>query len=237
MYIQYNVIRNIKILGMSAKYNIGNILFKTKKSCYIYAKNIIDNIGVSIINKEHAQYSFFINLLNNHPECNTKIGVGINYFYIVRDTYNKKAYKTMIKRTDNTEIDFSWKYCCEFKKRSILYDLNNAMRSAVRDYTFKYKCNNKLICKYCNIKNANSYHVDHEKPSFNTLKNNFLKNTNKQIPSSFDELPKLNLTIFSANDKDFENEWVMYHNTNCNLQILCESCNLTKSKKDKIDIL
>ena len=166
---------------MKQKYYIGELEFKTKKECENYTRNIINNLGCCIINKDHTIFSFFNNLIQNHPECDDKIGVGIDYFYIQPNPLVKKYYQTMIKRLDGSEIDFSWVYCCQFKERNTSDDLLRAMREAIKYDTIKYKQKqSKLVCNFCKTENElyENYHVDHHNPSFQTLKDNFLKLTN-----------------------------------------------------------
>jgi len=214
------------------KYFIGELEFKTKKESENYTRNIINKLGCCIINKDHIYFNFFDNLILNHPECDDKKGIGIDYFYIQPNPVDRRYYQTMIKRLDGHEIDFSWVYCCQFKKRTIRYDLLRAMRESINYYTNEYKLKqSKIICNFCKIENApyENYHVDHDNPSFQTLSDNFLQLT-KNIPSSFGDCKKYNLTIFKDEDKDFKNDWVDYHNKNCNFQILCRDCNLRKKK-------
>jgi len=56
------------------------------------------------------------------------------------------------------------------------------------------------------------------------------RNCEKQIPSLFGDCKIYKLTIFKDEDEDFKNDWVDYHNKNCNFQILCRDCNLRKKK-------
>lgn len=220
---------------MKQKYYIGELEFKTKKECENYTRNIINNLGCCIINKDHTHFSFFDNLIQNHPECDDKKGIGIDYFYIQPNPLVRKYYQTMIKRLDGSEIDFSWVYCCQFKERTTSNDLLRAMREAIKYDTIKYKQKqSKLICNFCKTENElyENYHVDHHNPSFQTLKDNFLQLTKKQIPLSFGDCKIYKFTIFKDKDEDedFKNDWFDYHNKNCNFQILCRDCNLRKKK-------
>lgn len=215
------------------KYYIGNIGFKSKKQCEDYTRTIINNLGCCIINREHPQFYFFNNLILNHPSYDEKISVGIDYFYIQPNPLVKKYYQTMIKRLDGTEIDFSWVYCCKFKSKTTTEELLKAMRNSVKYDVIRFKqSQKKLICNYCNSENElyEDYHVDHHNPSFQLLKDNFLRLIEKQIPTSFTSDLKYKLTIFKEEDEEFKNEWIEYHNINCNFQILCRNCNLRKEK-------
>jgi hypothetical protein len=217
---------------MKKTYYIGELKFNTKEQCKNYTRNIINNLGCCVINKHHTHFRFFENLLQNHPDCNDKKGIGIDYFYIRHNSLNKKCYHTMIKRSDGSEIDFSWNHCCDFKERTQNEYLVKSMRNAIKDYAINYKQQQgNLICNFCKTENElfADYHVDHHNPSFKILKDTFLQLTKKQIPTVFGECEK-NLTIFKDEDEDFKNDWVDYHNVNCNFQILCKYCNLRKNK-------
>ena len=215
-------------------YFIGDIQFNSKKKCEDYTRNIINNLGCCKIDTNHEYFNFFLNLIKNHPEYHDKIGTGIDYFYIMPNPLVSKYFQTMIKRTDGTDIDFSWVYCCKFKERTSKEDLLRSLRAAIKGIVIDFKQKQgKMICNYCKNENElyENYHVDHDNPSFDTLKNNFLQSTTKQIPSSFGNCEKYQLTIFNPEDEDFKNEWIEYHNKYCNFQILCRNCNAAKGNK------
>ena len=211
------------------KYVIGDKSFKTKKS-ENYVRETIDSLGCCKIDNTHPNYSFFVGLLNNHPKCGEKIGNGIDSFYIKHNAMNRKSYETVVKRNDGTEDVFSWVQCCRFKGKTMNEYLMDAMRTAVSDSIIKYKKEHKLVCSLCGDENESvgNYHVDHDNPSFRTLRDNFMSITKTKVPSMFTECPVRHLTVFHRNDDDFRREWTDYHNANCNLQILCKKCNLHK---------
>lgn len=221
---------------MTSKYYIGVLEFKTKKECENYTRNIINSLGCCIINIGHIQFNFLYDLFRNHSEYKIKKGVGIDYFYIQHNPFNKKYYQTMIKRLDGSDIDFSWVFCCQFKERTHRFALIQCMRQSIKDTTIKYKYSKDiLICNFCKTTDElyENFHVDHYNPSFQQLKNNFLelvKKEGKEEPLTFDDCKKYNVNIFKDTDADFKNDWIDYHNKNCNLQILCRDCNLRKKK-------
>lgn len=217
---------------MKQTYFIGEQEFQTKGECQTYTRQIITNLGCGIIHKDHPHFLFFVHLLQNHPKCNEKMGVGIDYFCIQLNNMKKNNYETKIKRLDGSEMVFSWNQCCEFKKRTASNDLFNAMRTAIKDDIIHYKqSQRKLICCFCKTENElyENYHVDHHNPSFQTIKDNFLQNK-QMIPLLFGKYEITNLTMFKEEDADFKKEWIDYHKKNCNLQILCRNCNLRKKK-------
>jgi hypothetical protein len=213
---------------MKQTYNIGNIQFKTKKATEEFTRNKIKVLGCIQISKDHQDYIFFVNLLKNHPEFSEKKGVGIDYFFIQPNSLNNTYFQTMIKRTDGSIIDFSWVNCCKFKPCSPTDNLKKAFREAIKEETIHFKQNNSLVCSFCLKDNEeySKYHVDHNEPSFKTLYQDYLQKTKHKVPVKFGDCNFL--TSFLVDDKIFKDDWIAYHNSNCNLQILCSSCNLKK---------
>ena len=145
----------------------------------------------------------------------------------------KKYFQTMIKRVDGSEIDFSWVYCCQFRERTSKDNLIRSMRMAIKGDIIDFKQKQKkLICNFCKSVNElnEDYHVDHDNPSFQTIKDNFLQETTKPIPTSFDDCKIFKISIFKDEDKVFKDDWIDYHKKNSNFQILCRGCNLKKQK-------
>lgn len=209
-------------------YNIGCLIFRTKKECAQFTREIINEVGISAITKDNNYYTFFNNLLKNHDECEEKIGCGIDYFYIERNKLNRSVFETYIKRLDGSNVNFSWIHCCNFKPKSNKQNILNAMRSSIADQIIEFRNNNEMCCVQCECIDG-SFHIDHVL-SFHILSNNFLDNIKIKFPTNFDKCEKTNLTIFKKDDEKFMKEWQDYHRDNSVLQVLCKSCNLKKSK-------
>lgn len=135
----------------------------------------------------------------------------------------------IVKRLDDSEIDFSWVLCCSFKERTYNDNLTRAMRTAIIFDVIDYKKCSLLKCNICQIEDQeySNYHVDHDVVQFKTLMNNFLKITELILPSTFDSCER-NLTCFKNEDITFKTEWVTYHTNHRKYQLLCRNCNLTK---------
>ena len=219
---------------MKQKYNIGELEFKTKKECENYTRNIIENLGCCLINKDHIQYNFFNNLIENHPDYYERDFDSIDYFYIDINPLSKR-FMVNIKRLDGSSSDFSWIYCCNFKKRDANYYLIREMRKVITPDTANFKKKqNKLICNFCgnDYEMYENFHIHHHNPSFKNLKDKFLEITDKKRPTEFNNVKTYdkNVDAFKYEDEEFKNEWIEYHKKNCNLQVLCKSCNLKKPK-------
>ena len=43
------------------------------------------------------------------------------------------------------------------------------------------------------------------------------------------------MIVFKEEDIDYKTKWSEYHRKNATLRVLCENCNLSRSKKEKND--
>jgi len=211
-------------------YYIGALKFRTQKECQQYARNIINDLGPCTIQKTHKQFSFFNDLIEQHPEYDYKVGIGIKHFQFIVNPINRKALHAIVHRLDNTTMDYSWITCCNNKHKTESKVLNNVLRGAIKDDTIKYKSSqSKLICNFCKADNLDysDYHVDHSSPSFKQIAQDFiLKHPN--IPTQFNRCPISKTSTFNECDKQLETEWFQYHLQQRNYQILCKTCNLQK---------
>jgi len=204
---------------------IGELKFKSKAKAETYTRDLINKLKICEIDKQNENYNFFHDLLLRHNEYNNKVGVGIKSFLIKHNMFNNRAYEIYVKRIDNSECVFSWRYCCGI----VLSDnLTRALRHSILKQILRFKNNNNKICQICN-KDIGIFHVDHIKP-FSTIKNDFLKQNILNIPSSF-RTSSENFIKFKKQDKEFKRLWRKYHKKEAQLQILCDKCNLKKSNK------
>tara|TARA_R110000868_G_scaffold269469_3_gene528829 strand:+ start:213 stop:860 length:648 start_codon:yes stop_codon:yes gene_type:complete len=213
------------------KYHIGSIGFKTKKAATDYTRTQVKLLGVCIIKKDNLAYEFFENLIQNHSEKYEKIGVGVDYFEIRTHSVYKNL-SMLLHRIDGSNIDFSWVHCCEFKPRLPITNFKSALRMAIFPQTLEFKQNNNLICNICNANDLewSQYEVDHIKP-FSLLMPEFISIMTYPMPEIFDDCPVKNNAIFRIEDTPLKEEWINYHLQYANLQILCTTCNRTKSNK------
>ena len=74
-----------------------------QKILYSFANNKISNTSV--------EHNILLSLLNHHPKCNEKVGVGVNYFSVQQSKWKFNQYNFMIHRIDGTVTDFSFHKC------------------------------------------------------------------------------------------------------------------------------
>ena len=108
------------------------------------------------------------------------------------------------------------------------------MREAIDPQIYHFRKisinNNTYFCKYC--KTIEKLHIDHILP-FKDIQTSFIQN--KEVPSSFLKCPNTLRPIIK--EGVFKEEWKKYHLEQAKLQVLCQSCNLSKgSKQDSMEL-
>ena len=87
---------------------IGETFFAKKGDALTYLKEMLNhyklNERVSALDSD-----FLKEALRNHPECEEKIGVGIDHFVVRLADYGTRCF--WIIRSDGTEERFSYKSC------------------------------------------------------------------------------------------------------------------------------
>jgi hypothetical protein len=212
-----------------SKYKIGEVGFKTKKESYEYTRDLLNTLGVGrIITTTDYYYSYFIGLLSNHYDKESKEGVGIKNFMIVENPVDNRKKHLEIVRIDNTTTSFSWVKCSKFNSKvDSKLDLEMALRNAVHHHTFDYRKRTKDKCRICKVSGKEvEYQVDHKKKPFSKIKQDFLKTIDydlqQDIYSDKKRLPQLK-------DSEYKQQWIEYHNSIAKYQILCRKCNIKKS--------
>jgi 5-methylcytosine-specific restriction endonuclease McrA len=206
--------------------------YRTQGDFELFVKKLIYDIGVcpDIKNTHLSHYTTLIEILKRHPDFISKTQNMCN-IKIVKDTLNTTGLKILIINTDTSETDISWKCAITGKPKTDKNTLMSAMRSSVDEQIFHFRKRSNSKCVLCS--DVNKLHVDHiihfDEIVFNFM--NIIKGRNIKIPNSFGETnDNTHRKCFLEIDDNFRNEWVEYHNENASLQILCQTCNLTKPK-------
>ncbi len=213
--------------------DIGDKNFKTKKSAIEYTQKIINKIGLcpSIRTKSIDDYNFFIDLFRLHPDYPEKID-NICDISIVKNKVNTNLFQLNILKNDGSIDNISWVACVTGKKKdSFKSALRVSIEPQIKDFRTKciYECS---ICK-TKVSPIDS-HVDHEN-HFEEILCKFLKTTNKKKPTEFKDTDD-GRKSFTLNDKEYEDEWKLFHENNACLRLLCKSCNLKRPKWKNVNI-
>lgn len=204
---------------------LNGTLYKTKIATKKAIQEKIKELNLCSIEQDHKDFLFFKDLIELHENRNLKIGCGIKRFHIRRNPINYSERTLWIERIDNTEDTWSYKACLNIKQN----DLTAALRSSICQFTTTYKMSlPQLYCCYCST-NSGPFHVDHKTIPFSKIKDDFLKNTKQKIPNTFQKDSIYFNVIFLDSHRDFMDEWIAYHNSKADYQILCATCNQEKS--------
>jgi hypothetical protein len=205
--------------------------YKSQSEFEAFVKNIIyKEIGLcnDVKNIYPSHYITIIEILKRHPDFISKTQNMCN-IKIIDDTLNKNALKIIIINTDSSEIDISWRSAITGKRKGNKHHLMSAMRSSLDQQIYNFKKDNEKKCVLCHI--TDKLHVDHI-ILFDEIALNFINSQNTTIPTKFAEKnDNTNRKCFLESDIDFKKKWIEYHYKNASLRILCQKCNLTRSRK------
>jgi len=207
--------------------------YKTQSEFELFVKNLIYNdIGIcdDIKNTYPYHYNNLIEILKRHPDFTSKTQNMFN-LKIVKDVWNTSGLKILIINDDMSETDISWKCAITGKHKSDKNELMSAMRSSVDEQIFEFRKTSSNKCVLC--PNTDKLHVDHiihfDEIVFNFI--SIMKDKNIGIPNTFGETDdNTHRRCFLEIDDNFKNEWIKYHYENASLQMLCQTCNLTRTK-------
>jgi len=207
--------------------------YKTQSEFELFVKKLIYNdIGIcdDIKNTYPSHYNTLIEILKRHPDFTSKTQNMFN-LKIVKDTWNTSGLKILIINDDMSETDISWKCAITGKHKSDKNELMSSMRSSIDEQIFEFRKTSSNKCVLC--PNTDKLHVDHiihfDEIVFNFI--SIMKDKNIGIPNAFGETnDNTHRRCFLEFDDNFKNEWIKYHYENASLQMLCQTCNLTKTK-------
>lgn len=207
-------------------------LYKTKKSFEEYVKKLIyEDIGIcdNVFEEKPKYYEILISLLKRHPDFDIKTNKMIS-LKITHDALNKKALKIIIVNSDDTETDISWRNAINGKGSDVKSDLNSALRSSIENQIWDFKRTHENICETCG--STQNIHIDHEN-YFEKIVIDFT-NGRTDIPTDFDDMKdNTHRKCFKLSDEKFRKDWIVFHQKNAVLRVLCEKCNLKRPKYKK----
>lgn len=223
----------------NAKYIYAGIEFKTKNHVDDYIrKDILNNVkkypeDSSLDGKDTK---FLLDLLEGHHDPDKKIGAGVKKIKIRQDTdFNKRNRKFFIIRVDGTESNFSYKKC--ITPDSIVKKFQAACREAVSEDILYFKKQKLEECSpMCPISgkllNRHNSHVDHARPEFRNIVEQFIIENKIDIHSveieCEDDMGCHHARRFK--DKNIRNLFRVFHSENATLQLVFDKENLIKKR-------
>ena len=151
--------------------------FSSKKDATEFFKNMLDSYNDGDIISSVDDDNLLFDLIQRHPEVETKIGVGIENFYRVK-SQNHPTSCFHIKRTDGSTTDFSYSSCIKSSSPTLSQDFYSACRYAVSEKLINEKneifSNGEVNCSITgDIVTKDSSEYRHTNPRFRDIVNNF----------------------------------------------------------------
>lgn len=195
---------------------IGSMNFKTKSIAQKYVREKIYSMELGKKIKGTADFNFLLELLNNHHDKINKIGSGVEHFIL----YEKVIGTARHIKINDSDIHFSWNECAGRAQKKD--KITEAFRNAITKQITEFHNNSILRCSKCSDVFI-EVEVHHDKTPFYQLKQNFLEQYSKEIPSTFAK-DSGGKTIFRPEEHYFEMKWRRYHRKHACLVLLCKEC-------------
>lgn len=207
-------------------YIIGNQSFLTKKKATDYTRNILkNNFDKTITIDDIEVFEYLHALVSLHPYPDSKIGTGIESFYVGHDGYKNTA--LFINQKEEKHISISFIQICKFKPPTTEQFFKAAMRQAITYQIddFKNNYDGELNCNFCG--DNEKIQIDHIL-HFQKIYIDFLEKYEIKMPVYYDKEDKTNRCKFKVKDTVLRLLWCDYHKEVATLRPLCRTCNLKR---------
>lgn len=217
------------------KYNLAGFEFATKTALKAEVQRILHSYPSSPPDNilKGNDSTLIIALVGLHPNADEKIGVGIDYIFVLIIEYGTPGF--MIRRVDGSITDFSYLKCLRGKELSHRSQVLEAMRKAIRNQTSEFRRREfsnrqSIFCPLTNVQLINdpTTHVDHYEPSFIELAEKYAQEAN-----GFDGIPVISDRVrpgprlTSPHLERFQS----FHKEIAQLRLIHGSANLMRERK------
>lgn len=219
--------------------------FPNKKEAIDFFRDMRDRYraGTRISHNDAADLEA---LLERHPECVDKVGVGIDYFTTMRvPEYGTKCFQ--IVRTDGSTTDFSAPSAINAAPPPRKREVSQAFRSAVKDqingardayFAAHADSEGKVPCAVTKERVAkHEIHCDHRPPmTFEVLVTTFLAGRSLTVDSVPISAPADNQFSTTITDATLVADFVEYHRQLAQVDIIKKQVNLSQSAQNRIRV-
>lgn len=225
---------------MAKSYLVGGVEFRTQQAVVEHVRSILRRYSSGADTLNLADTAFMLDLLQRHPEAETKIGCGVASMYVADNPIypGERSRGFHLRRYDGTETDFSFWECI----RATPHDKKvvSAMRVAVEPDTLAFKQaafdaapEGVLECPDTGaLLRFGTAHVDHKAPkTFDFLVKQFFK---------VEGLRLADIAVRRSGDNEYQDllaeadlceRWVAFHNQHADLEIVSPLANLSHRKR------
>ena len=168
-------------------------------------------------------------LFEKHPHWEIKKGCGIKSIRVRQGSYNSKCFE--ILRLDGTTTDISYTQCFD-GKRTDIFEIKRACRSAVADVVWKFRDDNlvpgKSICPFTGeVLFKENTHIDHYDKKFREVFDLWIKDKDiKFIKSKLNDASIDGEMNRYFTNQEVINDFISFHNNNTHLRIVSVKANL-----------
>lgn len=180
---------------------VGPLTFKSKKDLKTYTKSLLlshKNVKIA----SGPAYQFLLDLIKRHPEAESKLCSGVNFFICQAGFGTDDTMLTIHRHNATTEV-VSWNTAINGYGRSEGAQQSYQMRRDIVNQVLDYFNSAKKVCSQCN--SLEKLDIDHITPF-------------KQI---HDEYLQLNSYEQAS--------WALFHGSKATYQLLCKSCHRKKT--------
>ena len=197
---------------------IGPMKFTTKKSAKLHVKSIVESLIGWEVRESSEHFELLMGLWLRSPsfvpgECH----------FIIGAKFAGAAMKAITCEGQN--IDWSIRSAISGRDVSLWTKLTVALRGAIRPQMQKFRSAGSGKCEQCNF---NGFcEVDH-KISFKSLMREYL-DLRGYYPSEYTY--QHSGWTFRPEDREFEEEWIRFHEGRCSLRLLCHGCQVVTQRQ------
>jgi 5-methylcytosine-specific restriction endonuclease McrA len=210
-----------------------NLTFSSQKKLKEYAVGICrKNLNI-IVDTEHVDYGFFVDMFERHPTKKFDEETDTIMFQIVDGTKSvnfdiqpplttQEPFRAYFKLGSTTWNSFSLLKKCIDKKPNTNEDIKGTFRNEISEQLSTFNEQNRYICAVCS--SHEHLDIDHIVPFADILKgftddNGFSDDIGKKSGSY----------KYYFNNRNYAEKWKTYHQDNSSLQYLCKSCHKHKT--------
>lgn len=216
--------------------------FKTQKEAREYFRAMLNRyVPGERVNPEDSRD--LLALIERHPEAPMKIGIGIDYFKVIKTPDGSNCF--YIVRGDGSGTDFSYYSCVSGKAPTRKQEVSEAFREAVkldiwnkRDNFYKEHARQDGLLPCAKTKEwirREDGHIDHMPPmTFEVIVTTFLASRGL----SYDQVPisrgEDNQTKAALTDANLAEKFREYHKSVATLDFVKSSVNLAQASPNRI---
>ena len=214
------------------EYTAGPFSWATKKAAGLFFGRWLKETAPAHVVTDSDEHKCLLDLISQHPESRSKIGVGVDRFEIRRNPIFRNQNTFYLIRVDGTATDFSFRSCISGKKKTAWALFCCAARNAIADQILVFKSTafmavDRPVCGITgdSVKWDNC-HVDHV-VEFSELLKRFVDKYDIDVDAAIKPSSDMQIVAEFACD-DLRRKWCEYHHSFAELRLTTPVANLSR---------